>query len=108
VGNSRLAAAVSKAGGLGTIGAATLFAGLLSQEIRSVRKHTQKPFAVNIPLMSPSVSELMEIIINEKVPVVITAAGDPEIYTRLIKDSGAIAMHVKYFFHKYSAKGESG
>ena len=106
VSNSRLASAVSEAGGLGTIRPAAISAGMLGQEIRSVRKHTQKPFTVNIPLMSPSVSQLMEIIINEKVPVVISSEGDPEIYTRRIKDSGAIVMHIKYYFHKYSAKGE--
>ena len=73
-----LAAAVSAAGGLGLIGAASAPADWVRQQVREVKKLTDKPFGVNIMLMSPYADEIAQVIVEEKVPVVTTGAGNPE------------------------------
>lgn len=89
-----LAAAVSNAGGLGLIGAANAPAEWVREQIREVRKLTEKPFGVNIMLMSPNADEVAKIIVEEKVPVVTTGAGNPEKYMELWKESGVKVIPV--------------
>lgn len=80
-----LAAAVSEAGGLGLIGAASAPADWVREQIRNARKLTKKPFGVNIMLMSPYADEVAEVIVEERVPIVTTGAGSPEKYLRMWK-----------------------
>lgn len=83
-----LAAAVSEAGGLGLIGAANAPADWVRDQVRQVKKLTDKPFGVNIMLMSPYADEVAKVIVEEGVPVVTTGAGDPEQYMKMWKDAG--------------------
>ena len=83
-----LAAAVSAAGGLGLIGAASAPADWVRQQVREVKKLTDKPFGVNIMLMSPYADEIAQVIVEEKVPVVTTGAGNPEKYMKMWKEAG--------------------
>ena len=78
VAESHLAAAVSNAGGLGIIGAASAPAEWVRAQIQEVKRRTDKPFGVNIMLMSPYAKEVAELVAEEKVPVVTTGAGSPE------------------------------
>lgn len=89
-----LASAVSEAGGLGMIGAANAPASWVREQIREVKKKTSKPFGVNIMLMSPNADEVARIIVEEKVPVVTTGAGNPEKYMKMWKDGGVKVMPV--------------
>src|SRR5688572_33118541 len=70
-----LASAVSNAGGLGLIGAGSMYPDILREHIQKCKKATSKPFGVNVPLLYPDIEQLMEIILEEKVPVVFTSAG---------------------------------
>ena len=88
------AAAVSNAGALGLIGAGGMDADTLRQHIRQCRELTDKPFGVNIMLMHPQVDELMEIVIEKKVPVVTTGAGNPGKYVPALKEAGIKVMPV--------------
>lgn len=90
----RLAAAVSKAGGLGIIAAGSADANWLQNEIDVFRKITDKPFGVNIMLISPHLDEIMDLVIKEKVPVVTTGAGNPGKYIPLLKESGCRVIPV--------------
>ena len=83
-----LAAAVSEAGGMGLIGAANAPADWVRDQVRQVKKLTDKPFGVNIMLMSPYADEVAKVIVEEGVPVVTTGAGDPEKYMKMWKDAG--------------------
>ena len=83
-----LAAAVSEAGGLGLIGAANAPADWVRDQVRQVKKLTDKPFGVNIMLMSPYADEVAKVIVEEGFPVVTTGAGDPEKYMKMWKDAG--------------------
>jgi len=83
-----LAAAVSAAGGRGLIGAASAPADWVRQQVREVKKLTDKPFGVNIMLMSPYADEIAQVIVEEKVPVVTTGAGNPEKYMKMWKEAG--------------------
>ena len=83
-----LAAAVSEAGGLGLIGAASAPAEWVRQQVQEVKKRTDKPFGVNIMLMSPYADEVAKVIVEEKVPVVTTGAGNPEKYMKMWKEAG--------------------
>lgn len=78
VADHHLAAAVSNAGGLGIIGAANAPAEVVREEIRKTRELTDKPFGVNVMLLSPSADEVAKVVVEEKVPVVTTGAGNPE------------------------------
>ena len=90
----RLAAAVSNAGGLGIIGAGSMYPEVLREHIQKCKKATDKPFAVNVPLLYPDIDKHMAIIIEEKVPVVFTSAGNPKIWTAKLKEQGIIVVHV--------------
>jgi len=94
VSDAKLAAAVSEAGGLGTIAAAKESTLSLSAEIRRLKDLTERPYAVNVPLMLTAASDLIEVIIQEEVPVVITAAGNPAAYTKTLKENGITVIHV--------------
>lgn len=88
VAESHLAAAVSEAGGLGIIGAASAPAEWVREQIREVKRRTSRPFGVNIMLMSPYAEEVAKLVAKEKVPVVTTGAGSPEKYMSLWKAAG--------------------
>ena len=108
-GGEMLAAAVSKAGGLGTIaGGSCGSAKELEDKIKYVKKHTDNPFAVNIPMIYPQVDQLIEVILKNQVNVVITSAGNPKKYTSILKEAGIIVIHVvanKKFALKAEAAG---
>jgi enoyl-[acyl-carrier protein] reductase II len=89
-----LASAVSNAGGLGTIGAGSMYPEVLQDQIRKCKAATDRPFAVNLPLIYPQVAEHIQIILEEKVPVVITSAGNPKLYAPTFKEAGRVLMHV--------------
>jgi enoyl-[acyl-carrier protein] reductase II len=89
-----LASAVSNAGGLGTIGSGSMYPNELQENIQKCKATTNKPFAVNVPLLYPDLQKHIDIIIAEKVPVVITSAGNPKLYTKLLKDNGITVIHV--------------
>src|SRR6478736_4529932 len=90
----RLASAVSNAGGLGLIGAGSMYPAVLREHIQKCKAATAKPFGVNIPLMYPDIEELIKIIVEEKVPVVFTSAGNPKLWTPLLKERGITVVHV--------------
>jgi len=94
VGTAPLAAAVSEAGGLGILGAATWTASQLRNQIKGVRSLTDRPFGANIPVSSPLAGELVEVVIEEKLPVVTTSAGSPSRYTARLKENGVYVLHV--------------
>ncbi len=90
----RLASAVSNAGGLGLIGAGSMYPDVLRKHIQKCKKATQKPFGVNVPLLYPDIDQLMEVIVEEKVPIVFTAAGNPKLWTAFLKSHGCTVVHV--------------
>lgn len=90
----RLAAAVSNEGGLGVLGAGSMYPDQLREEIRNTRKITDKPFAVNLPLGYAELEKHIEIIIEESVPIVITSAGNPKLWTSHFHEHGLKVLHV--------------
>ncbi|MCB0765059.1 MAG: nitronate monooxygenase [Flavobacteriales bacterium] len=90
----RLASAVSNAGGLGVIGAASMYPEVLKEHVRKCKAATDRPFAVNVPLLYPNIEEHMATIIAEKVPIVFTSAGDPKAWTGRLKENGVTVVHV--------------
>jgi enoyl-[acyl-carrier protein] reductase II len=90
----KLASAVSNAGGLGLIGAGSMYPEVLREHIQKCRKATDKPFGVNIPLLYPDIEKLMEIIAEEKVKIVFTSAGNPGTWTGLLQKEGICVAHV--------------
>lgn len=90
----RLASAVSEAGGLGLIGAGSMHPEILREHIQKCKAATQKPFGVNVPMLYPELDKIIDIILEEKVPVVVTSAGNPKTYTARLKDAGCKVLHV--------------
>lgn len=90
----RLASAVSNAGGLGLIGAGSMYPEVLRKHIQKCKAATNKPFGVNVPLLYPNIEEIMQIIIEEKVPIVFTSAGNPKTWTSILKEKGVKVVHV--------------
>jgi enoyl-[acyl-carrier protein] reductase II len=90
----RLAAAVSNAGGLGIIGAGSMYPQVLREHIQKCKAHTNKPFAVNVPLLYPDIEQHMAIIIEEGVKIVFTSAGNPKTWTQHLKAHGITVVHV--------------
>ncbi|MDP2112994.1 MAG: nitronate monooxygenase, partial [Bacteroidota bacterium] len=90
----RLASAVSNNGGLGLIGAGSMHPETLREHIQKTKLATDKPFGVNVPLFYPELDKIMNIISEEKVPVVFTSAGSPKKYTAWLKERGIIVAHV--------------
>ena len=94
IGTAELASAVSNAGGLGIIGAGHMPPDILRAEIQKAKKWTNKPFGVNIMLMSPFVKEVMQVVVEERVPVVTTGAGNPGEYIPALKEIGSKVIPV--------------
>lgn len=90
----KLASAVSNAGGLGIIGAGSMYPDVLQEHITKCKRATSKPFGVNIPMLYPNIDEIIEIVIKEKIPIVCTSAGNPKIYTSRLKQHGITVVHV--------------
>jgi len=89
-----LASAVSNAGGLGIIGAGSMYPDILKEQIKKCKATTSKPFAVNVPLLYPDIEKHFETIIEEKVPIVFTSAGNPSTWTAKLKQHGIKVVHV--------------
>ncbi|EAQ41299.1 nitronate monooxygenase family protein [Polaribacter sp. MED152] len=90
----KLAAAVSNAGGLGLIGAGSMYPEVLREHIQKCKKATDKPFGVNVPMLYPQIDEIMDIIIEEGVKIVFTSAGNPKTWTSHLKEQGITVVHV--------------
>ncbi len=90
----KLAAAVSNAGGLGLIGAGSMYPDVLREHIQKCKKATDKPFGVNIPLFYPDLDEILKIIIDEGVKIVFTSAGNPKLYTKYFQEHNIKVVHV--------------
>jgi len=90
----RLASAVANAGGLGLLGAGSMYPDVLREHIQKCKKATSNPFGVNVPMLYPDIDKLMEIIIKEEVGIVFTSAGNPKIWTSHLKDQGITVVHV--------------
>ena len=104
----QLASAVSNAGGLGLLGSGSMYPDVLKEEIKKCKAATNKPFGVNIPLLYADVEQHIKTIIEEKIPIVFTSAGNPKTYTQLLKDNGIKVIHVvssSLFAQKAQAAG---
>lgn len=90
----KLASAVSNAGGLGLIGAGSMYPDILREHIQKCKKATDKPFGVNVPMLYPDIEKIMDIIIDEGVKIVFTSAGNPKTWTSFLKEKGITVVHV--------------
>jgi len=90
----RLVSAVSNAGGLGLIGAGSMYPEVLREHIQKCKAATNKPFGVNVPLMYPDIDTIMDIIISEGVEIVVTSAGNPRLWTKELQSNGIKVAHV--------------
>ena len=90
----RLASAVSNAGGLGMLGSGSMYPQILKEHIQKCKAATNKPFAVNVPMLYPDIEKHIRTIIDEEVPIVFTSAGNPKTYTTLLKQHGIKVVHV--------------
>ena len=90
----RLASAVSNAGGLGVLGAGSMYPEVLREHIIKCKKATSKPFGVNVPMLYPNIEEIIEIIISEGVKIVFTSAGNPKVHTARLKENNITVVHV--------------
>ena len=90
----RLASAVSNAGGLGLLGAGSMYPDVLREHIQKCKKATSKPFGVNVPMLYPNIEEIIQIIIEEGVKIVFTSAGNPKTHTARLKEQGITVVHV--------------
>tara|TARA_B110000091_G_scaffold214408_1_gene267620 strand:+ start:5676 stop:6608 length:933 start_codon:yes stop_codon:yes gene_type:complete len=90
----KLASAVSNAGGLGIIGAGSMYPEILREHIQKCKKATDKPFAVNVPMLYPQIDEIINIIVEEGVQIVFTSAGSPKTWTSFLKEKGITVVHV--------------
>lgn len=89
-----LASAVSNSGGLGIIGSGSMYPDILKMHVQKCKKATNRPFAVNIPLLYPDIDKHVETIIEQKVPIVFSSAGNPKTWTETLKKEGIIVVHV--------------
>ena len=90
----KLASAVSNAGGLGLIGAGSMYPDILQEHITKCKNATDKPFGVNVPMLYPNLEEIMDIIITEGVKIVFTSAGNPKTWTSKLQENGITVVHV--------------
>ncbi len=90
----RLASAVSNAGGLGIIGAGSMYPEILREHIQKCKQATDKPFGVNVPMLYPDIDKIMDIIVEEGVKIVFTSAGNPKTYTSFLKENDITVVHV--------------
>ncbi len=102
----RLSSAVSNAGGLGLIGSGSMYPDVLREHITKCKAATDKPFGVNVPMLYPDIDKHIQIIIEEKVPIVFTSAGNPNTYTSLLKQHGITVVHV-VSSSKFAIKAEA-
>jgi len=102
----KLASAVSNAGGLGLIGAGSMYPDVLREHIQKCKKATDNPFGVNVPMLYPQVDKLMDIIVEEDVKIVFTSAGNPKTWTSFLKEKGITVVHVVSSV-KFALKAES-
>lgn len=104
----RLASAVSNAGGLGLIGAGSMYPEVLREHIRKCKLATSRPFGVNVPLLYPEIQKIMDILIEEHVKIIFTSAGDPSKWTSFLKENNRNVVHVianKKFAQKAEQSG---
>ncbi|WP_316755293.1 NAD(P)H-dependent flavin oxidoreductase [Pedobacter aquatilis] len=90
----KLASAVSNAGGLGIIGAGSMYPEVLRMHIQKCKKATDKPFGVNIPLLYPNIQEIIDVVIDENVKIIFSSAGNPATWTSILKGRGITVVHV--------------
>ena len=90
----KLASAVSNSGGLGLLGAGSMYPDVLREHIQKCKRATSKPFGVNVPMLYPNIVEIMDIIIEEGVSIVFTSAGNPKTWTSWLKERGVTVVHV--------------
>ncbi len=90
----KLASAVSNAGGLGLLGSGSMYPHILQEHIKKCKAATNKPFGVNVPLLYPDIDKHIQIIIDEKVPIVFTSAGNPKTFTSILKQHNITVVHV--------------
>ncbi|HEX9152333.1 MAG TPA: nitronate monooxygenase [Flavobacterium sp.] len=90
----KLASAVSNAGGLGLIGAGSMYPEVLREHIQKCKRATSKPFGVNVPMLYPNIEEIMKIIVDEGVKIIFTSAGNPKTWTSHLKENGITVAHV--------------
>jgi enoyl-[acyl-carrier protein] reductase II len=90
----QLASAVSNAGGLGLIGAGSMYPEVFREHVRKCKKATAKPFGVNVPMLYPNIEDIISIILEEEVQIVFTSAGNPKIWTPKLKENGITVAHV--------------
>ena len=90
----KLASAVSNSGGLGLLGAGSMYPDILRQHIQKCKKATSHPFGVNVPMLYPNIEEIIQIIIEQGVKIVFTSAGNPKIHTERLKENGIKVAHV--------------
>ncbi|MNF69140.1 Nitronate monooxygenase [compost metagenome] len=90
----KLASAVSNSGGLGLIGAGSMYPEVLREHIQKCKKSTDKPFGVNIPMLYPNLEEIINIVVEEGVKIVFTSAGNPKTWTSFLKEKGITVVHV--------------
>ena len=102
----QLAAAVSNAGGLGLIGSGSMYPDQLRKHIRKCKLATSAPFGVNVPLLYPDIEKHMEIVLEEKIPIVFTSAGNPDKWTPVLKHAGVKVVHV-VSSSRFARKAES-
>lgn len=102
----RLASAVSNAGGLGLLGAGSMYPEILIENIEKCKQATDKPFGVNVPLLYPDIEKIMEIIVKHDVPIVFTSAGNPNTWTSYLKEKGRTVVHV-VSSSKFALKAEA-
>lgn len=101
----RLASAVSNAGGLGIIGSGSMYPEILREHIQKCKAATDKPFAVNLPLLYPDIDKQVSVLIEEKVGIVFTSAGNPKTWTSILKEKGIKVVHV-VSSSKFAVKSE--
>ena len=94
VSGHKLVSAVSNAGGLGLIGAGSMYPEVLREHVQKCKKETSKPFGVNVPMLYPNIEEIMKIIVEEGVKIVFTSAGNPKTWTLFLKEKGITVVHV--------------
>ena len=102
----RLASAVSKTGGLGIIGSGSMYPDVLREHIRKCKSATDRPFGVNLPLLYPDIDKHISILIEEKVKIVFSSAGNPSTWTAILKEKGITVVHV-ISSSKFALKAES-
>ncbi len=90
----RLASAVSNAGGLGLLGAGSMYPEVLREHIHKCQQATQKPFGVNVPMLYPDIDKLMDIVVEMGVKIIFTSAGNPKTWTSFLKEKGITVVHV--------------